>query len=58
MKVQQGIRISGKVKYSMTPGFADFCNNAGPIAEQSKMSSDLGRGRGDPGSNLGGGKFF
>ena len=28
-----------------------------PIAEQSKFSNDLGRGRGDLGSNLGGGGF-
>ena len=29
-----------------------------PIAKRSKSSNDLGRGRGDPGLNLGGACFF
>ena len=32
--------------------------SAAPIAERSKLPNDLGRGWGDPGSNLGGGMFF
>ena len=49
--------ISQHINFEKRLWIIKTCVKAGPIAERSKWS-DLDCGRGDPGSNLGEGRFF